>query len=332
MILPIFIPHAGCPHLCSFCNQRTISGEGDSSLAGARRQMENLLGWVRPDPANELAFYGGSFTALDPDRQEALLDLAETWRGQGLCGPLRLSTRPDAITPEILDRLRAHQVETIELGAQSLDDRVLELARRGHTAAQVRTASRLIRQGGFRLGLQLMTGLPGQDRPSLEDTKAQVLALHPDLVRIYPVLVIEGTLLADQWRQGAYRPQTVEEAVDACWPLYRDFPAAGIQVIRLGLQPDRELCAPGHILAGPFHPAFGELVKSRGVGLQVLEKIAELPGGDYNMIITCPDRMASIVRGQHRSNVRLWEETGKVRVAFQTGEKYELRILERKTV
>ena len=224
------------------------------------------------------------------------------------------------------------QVETIELGAQSLDDRVLELARRGHTAAQVRTASRLIRQGGFRLGLQLMTGLPGQDRPSLEDTKAQVLALHPDLVRIYPVLVIEGTLLADLWRQGAYRPQTVEEAVDACWPLYRDFTAAGIQVIRLGLQPDRELCAPGHILAGPFHPAFGELVKSRGVGLQVLEKIAELPGGDYNMIITCPDRLASIVRGQHRSNVRLWEETGKGRVAFQTGEKFEVRFHDRKTL
>lgn len=332
MILPIFIPHAGCPHQCSFCNQRTISGEGEGGLAGARRQMEELSAWVQPSPSNELAFYGGSFTALPDSIQEALLDLAETWRARGFFGPLRLSTRPDAITPPILDRLQNHGVETIELGAQSLDDRVLAQARRGHTAAQVHAASRLIRACGFRLGLQLMTGLPGQDAASLEDTKLQVLAIHPDLVRIYPVLVIEGTPLADQWRRGDYAPQTVEQAADACWTLYRDFTAAGIQVIRMGLQPDRELCAPGHILAGPFHPAFGEVVKSRGIGRQVLEEIAELPGGDYNMVITCPDRMASVVRGQHRSNVRLWEQTGKVRVIFQTGKTFEVMFHDRKTL
>ena len=332
MILPVFIPHAGCPHQCIFCNQQTISGEKDSSLEGARQQMEALLSWASPNPSNELAFYGGSFTALPLERQRGLLDLAEGWRARGLFGPLRLSTRPDSITPEILELLRVHRVETIELGAQSLDDRVLAQARRGHTAAQVHAASRLIRACGFRLGLQLMTGLPGQDAASLEDTKLQVLAIHPDLVRIYPVLVIEDTPLADQWRRGDYAPQTVEQAADACWTLYRDFTAAGIQVIRLGLQPDRELCAPGHILAGPFHPAFGEVVKSRGIGRQVLEEIAELPGGDYNMVITCPDRMASVVRGQHRSNVRLWEQTGKVRVIFQTGKTFEVMFHDRKTL
>ena len=158
MILPVFIPHAGCPYQCIFCNQRTISGEQDSSLEGARRQIEGLLAWARPDPSNELAFYGGSFTALPVDRQRALLELAETYRARGLFGPLRLSTRPDAITLEILALLREHQVETIELGAQSLDDRVLAAARRGHTGAQVREASQLIRQEGFRLGLQLMVG------------------------------------------------------------------------------------------------------------------------------------------------------------------------------
>ena len=133
MILPVFIPHAGCPYQCIFCNQRTISGEQDSSLEGARRQIEGLLAWARLDPSNELAFYGGSFTALPMDRQRALLELAETYRARGLFGPLRLSTRPDAITLEILALLREHHVETIELGAQSLDDRVLAAARRGHT-------------------------------------------------------------------------------------------------------------------------------------------------------------------------------------------------------
>ena len=332
MILPVFIPHAGCPHQCIFCNQRTISGEKDSSLEGASRQMEALLNWVRPDPTNELAFYGGSFTALPLERQKKLLDLAEGWRARGLFGSLRLSTRPDAITPEILALLRAHGVETIELGAQSLDDRVLEMAERGHTAAQIHKASQLIKEAGFQLGLQLMVGLPGQGTESLDGTCRQVVAIHPDLVRIYPVLVIAGTPLAELWHQGRYRALTVEEAVAACWPLYQAFTGAGIRVIRMGLQPDRELCAPGHILAGPFHPAFGEKVKSWGIGQQVLQKIAEQPRGNYNMVITCPDRLASLVRGQHRSNVRLWEQTGKVRVFFQTGETFEVIFHDRKTL
>lgn len=332
MILPVFIPHAGCPYQCIFCNQRTISGEQDSSLEGARRQIEGLLAWARPDPSNELAFYGGSFTALPMDRQRALLELAETYRARGLFGPLRLSTRPDAITLEILALLREHQVETIELGAQSLDDRVLAAARRGHTGAQVREASQLIRQEGFRLGLQLMVGLPGQGKESLAATCRQVVEIHPDLVRIYPVLVIAGTPLAELWRQGSYRALTVDEAAAACWPLYHAFTREGIRVIRMGLQPDRELCAPGHILAGPFHPAFGEKVKSWGIGQQVLRKIAEQPSGNYNMVITCPDKMASLVRGQHRSNVRLWEQTGKVRVFFQTGETFEVMFHDRKTL
>ena len=175
-------------------------------------------------------------------------------------------------------------------------------------------------------------------RKTLEDmgiifcSFSEAVKNHPDLVRIYPVLVIAGTPLAELWHQGRYRALTVEEAVAACWPLYRTFTGAGIRVIRMGLQPDRELCAPGHILAGPFHPAFGEKVKSWGIGQQVLQKIAEQPRGNYNMVITCPDRMASLVRGQHRSNVRLWEQTGKVRVFFQTGETFEVIFHDRKTL
>lgn len=332
MILPVFIPHLGCPHQCVFCNQRTISGETESGLGGGQRQLAELSTWVRPSLENQLAFYGGSFTALDLKLQQALLELAETYRAQGLFGSLRLSTRPDAIDNQELALLKAHGVTVVELGAQSLDDRVLALTERGHSARDVWEASRLIQAAGFTLGLQLMTGLPGQDRESLLQTRDQVLAIHPELVRIYPVLVIQGTPLAAAYRQGSYQPQSLEDAVEESTLLYDAFTGAGIQVIRLGLQPDRELCAPGHILAGPFHPAFGELVKSYSIRLKILRQIASLPPGNYNMVITCPKGLESMVRGQHRSNLRYFQEELGLPVTLETGEKLEVRFYDRETV
>ena len=332
MILPVFIPHWGCPQQCIFCNQGTITGEHDSSLKGAEKQLEQLARWVRPSAQNELAYYGGSFTALPMKTQEQLLDLAETYRTRGFFGPMRLSTRPDAITPAILDLLKQHGVRTIELGAQSLDDGVLQQARRGHTARQVWEVSRLIRQHGFQLGLQLMLGLPGQNADSVRDTLSQVLAIHPDLVRIYPVLVIDRTPLADMYRQGGYRPLTLEDAARQSWLLLEPLEQAGIRVIRMGLQPDKDLCAPGHILAGPFHPAFGEIVRSYGIRESLAQKIAQLPPKNYNMVITCPQNLDSRVRGQHRCNIQYWERTGRISVHIRRGGKFEVNFYDSKTL
>lgn len=332
MILPVFIPHWGCPQQCIFCNQRTITGEPESSLKGAQQQLADLAAWVRPSAGNELAYYGGSFTALPLALQEQLLELAEHYRGRGMFGPLRLSTRPDAITPEILALLQRHAVRTIELGAQSLDDRVLQLARRGHTAQDVWQASRAIRGAGFQLGLQLMVGLPGQTEHSLRDTLQQVLAIHPDIVRIYPVLVIDQTPLAEQFKTGKYTPLSIEEAAAQSWLLLDPMERAGIRVIRIGLQPDKELCAPGHILGGPFHPAFGEIVRSYGIREQLAKKIAQLPPKNYNMVITCPRCLDSRVRGQHRCNIQYWERTGHITVQILRGEKFEVKFYDGKTV
>lgn len=332
MILPVFIPHWGCRRQCIFCNQGTITGEHDSSLAGARKQLEELAAWVHPSSENELAYYGGSFTALPLELQEQLLDLAEAYRSRGFFGPMRLSTRPDAITGPILQLLQKHGVKTIELGAQSLDDHVLQLARRGHTAKDVWKASKDIREAGFQLGLQLMAGLPGQTQQSVRDTLQQVLAIHPDIVRIYPVLVIDHTPLAEQYRAGSYKPLSIEAAARQSWLLLEPLEQAGIRVIRIGLQPDKDLCAPGHILAGPFHPAFGEIVRSYGIREQVAKKIAQLPVKNYNMVITCPQSLDSRVRGQHRCNIAYWERTGRISVHILRGENFEVKFYDSKTV
>lgn len=332
MILPVFIPHWGCPQQCIFCNQGTITGKHDSSLQGAKKQLEELTSWVRPSDDNELAYYGGSFTALPLDLQEQLLELAEQYRTRGYFGPMRLSTRPDAITEPILALLKKHGVKTIELGAQSLDDAVLQLSRRGHTAKDVWDASKAIRDAGFQLGLQLMAGLPGQTEESLRATLQEVLAIHPDVVRIYPVLVIEHTPLAELYRAGKYAPLTIEEAAAQSWLLLNALERAGIRVIRIGLQPDKDLCAPGHILAGPFHPAFGEIVRSYGIRQWVSKKIAQLPPKNYNMVITCPQSLDSRVRGQHRCNILYWERTGQISVQILRGEKFEVNFYDSETV
>ncbi len=320
-VIPVFISFAGCPHRCIFCNQRVINGESENSLRAAEEQIARAEAWVLPGAANELAFYGGSFTALPLDRQRALLSLAEGRRRKGLFGRIRLSTRPDAITPEILEQLQEFGVETVELGVQSLDDRVLALAERGHTAADVERAASLLRRYGFRIGFQLMVGLPGETEDSLRLTRDRVLSLAPDLCRIYPLLVLSGTKLAQLWEAGAYAPLSLEQAVSRTAYFHQAFTAAGIRVIRMGLQPDRDLCAPGHILAGPFHPAFGELVLSHEYRTRIESLIEAQPPGNYNMIITCPDRLASVLRGQHRCNVEAWEAGGRIRVVFRQGEK-----------
>ncbi|MCD8390344.1 MAG: radical SAM protein [Firmicutes bacterium] len=262
--IPIFVPHRGCPFDCVFCNQKRITGtQSEVTPDDVRRIIEEHLKTLPKDGAYiEAAFFGGSFTGIPMDEQSALLSAAREYIKSGdICG-IRLSTRPDYIDTTILDNLLKYGVTTIELGVQSMNDEVLFKSGRGHTARQVRDAAELIGRYPFTLGLQMMTGLPGDTPERSLATADEIIRLHPKIVRIYPTLTIEDTVLADMYRAGAYMPQNVEEAAELCKKLLLKFEENGIAVIRLGLQSTDEICENGSVVAGPVHSSFGELVES----------------------------------------------------------------------
>lgn len=307
-ILPVFVPHWGCPHACVFCNQRRISGTNAPATAqDVKNSISGAAAFLPQGGKRQLAFYGGSFTAIPADEQEALLNAAKEALDRGEIDAVRLSTRPDAINETVLARLRRYGVETIELGAQSMDDEVLRLTGRGHTASDVERASRLIRAAGFRLVLQMMTGLPGADDEKDVETARRIIALRPDGARIYPTVIVRDTELCDLWQAGQYREHTVEDAVRVCARILPLFEEAGIPVIRLGLNPTEELSG-GAAVAGAYHPALGELVKSR----ILLEKARALLNGvepGSRVRIGVGKGKTSQMAGQHRENLtRLKEE------------------------
>ena len=306
-IIPIFIPHAGCPHQCVFCNQKTISGQKTAALEGAKEQINRWLERVKPSVENEAAFYGGSFTGLDITLQKELLALTDELLARKVIGSVRLSTRPDYIDDERLELLRNHGVKLVELGVQSLDDKVLAAAERGHTAEQVTNAVALLKKYDFKVGLQLMVGMPEQDFASVKDTVEKVLVLKPDIARIYPLLVIKGTPLAKSYEAGEFEPLSLEEAVEQAAYMYKKLSEAGIKIIRVGLQPDDELCAEGNILAGPFHPSMGELVQSYLLREKLTPQILETAKQNSEAIlILCPRKLESKVRGMRNGNVKYW--------------------------
>jgi len=302
-ILPVFVPHLGCPHACVFCNQRRISGAERPATAGdVKNSITRAAAFLPKGGKRQLAFYGGSFTAIPAPEQEALLGAAKAALDRGEIDAIRLSTRPDAIDGAVLDRLKRYGVETVELGAQSMDNAVLRLSGRGHTAADVETASRLIKAAGFRLILQMMTGLPGASDESDTETARRLIALEPDGVRVYPTVIVRDTALYDMWRAGTYREHTVEDAVRVCARIVPLFDAAGIPVIRLGLNPTEELSG-GAAAGGAYHPALGELIKSR----ILLDKARALLDGiapGSRVTIAVGKGKASQMAGQHRENLR----------------------------
>lgn len=259
----LFVPNCGCPHRCSFCNQRTITGKlSQPTPDDVRNAADTALRTLGSDAAGaEIAFFGGSFTAIERSYMVSLLEAAVPYLRNGSFRGIRISTRPDAISPEILLILRHYGVTTIELGAQSMDDRVLAANGRGHTSGQIRQASELIRSEGFALGLQMMTGLLGDTDEGARRTASELAALSPDCVRIYPTIVLRGTALGELYLCGEYRPQTLNGAVALCAELLDFFEQRGIAVIRLGLHASPEL--ERDMLAGPWHPAFRELCESK---------------------------------------------------------------------
>ena len=260
--ISLFVPHQGCPHQCSFCNQKTISGSVKKLTP--RDVRETLLKAVSDgvDPENtEIAFFGGSFTAVERNYMISLLEETKPFTEERkFCG-IRVSTRPDAIDGEVLGILKEYGVTSIELGAQSTDSQVLLLNHRGHTRDDVIRASRLIKEYGFSLGLQMMTGLLGDTPEKSLKTAEDIIDLRPDTVRIYPTIVLEGTYLGELYKKGEYKPQTLEEATELCAVLLKRFYDENIAVIRLGLHSGGNV-EDGYI-AGPYHPAFGELCESK---------------------------------------------------------------------
>ena len=317
-ILPVFVPHLGCPHDCVFCNQKRISGQALPATAEAVvqtiRQGISVAG-----PGCELAFYGGSFTAIPVQEQEALLGAALPFLRSGDLAAIRVSTRPDAVDAASLERLRRFGVKTVELGAQSMWDEVLTASGRGHTAADTCRSAALLREAGFSVILQMMTGLPGSNDELDIETARQIIALRPDGVRIYPTVVLRDTALFDLWRTGLYQEHTVEDAVCVCAEILPLFRQAGIPVIRLGLNPTDDLSG-GAAAAGAYHPAMGELVRSRILLTRARTLLADTAPGDRVTLTVAPGLVSPMI-GQHRCNLQtLMEEFALTSLQVRPGE------------
>ena len=306
----IFVPHNGCPHACTFCNQREITGQQYQPTA---KDVEDAVRTARESLGDgtksaEIAFFGGSFTAIDRSYMTELLEAASPYVHSGEFAGIRLSTRPDAIDREILDILKEHGVTSIELGAQSMSDKVLLMNRRGHTADDVRNASELIREYGFSLGLQMMTGMYGSDYDTDKQTAERLAELRPDTMRIYPTVVLKGTELYRLYISGEYEPQTVEQAVVLCAELLRYFEKKNIKVIRLGLHDSDSLRE--NMAAGAFHPAFRELCESEIMYRNALKELEEknITSGSVEIHVN-PSSLSKFI-GQKRRNIKRLEKKG----------------------
>jgi histone acetyltransferase (RNA polymerase elongator complex component) len=306
MIIPFFIPHSGCPHQCVFCNQKNITGQSKPIAPSAIPQrITEYLAISSSNTPPQVAFYGGSFTALPFETQKAYLLAVQPFITASKIGSIRLSTRPDCITSEVLALLKEYHVNTIELGAQSMDDAVLTRSGRGHSAADTVNAVHLIKSHDFLIGLQLMPGLPGDSADSFMKTTDTVIALKPDFVRIYPSLVIKDTPLEDLYTSGRYMPLSLDDAVLLCRTALERFQVAGIDVIRIGLQPTEELEKPGMIIAGPYHPAFRQLVESSILLDKMRSMLRNHAGKTGSVIFQVNPKDLSAAIGQKRSHIEL---------------------------
>lgn len=311
LFVPFFIPHLGCPHRCVFCDQEKVAG-----ARGVLPSAEELVARIEayragaPGRSLEAAFYGGTFTALPLADQEALLAPLQPLLERGSLASIRLSTRPDAVDGTTAVYLKERGVATVELGVQSLDPEVLTLSGRGHGVAEVGLAVAALKGAGIAVGIQLMPGLPGDTKERSLSTLRAALALSPSFLRIYPTLVIEGTELAERYRCGAYTPLALPDAVSLCKEMLVAAAHAGIPVIRVGLQPTAELERPGTLIAGPYHPAFGQLVAS-GICFDVMCTLLDgVPAGSRVSFGAPRGRVSDLV-GQKRGNlVRLAERHG----------------------
>lgn len=309
LIIPVFIPHRGCPHHCLFCNQEKISGVGRDEVSSLDVAGTIDL-WLARSPGRasvQVAFYGGSFTCLPTSEQVAMLAAVQPYITAGKVACIRLSTRPDCIDPAVCRLLREFRVGVVELGVQSFNDRVLDENRRGHDAAQCRTAVALLKEAGMQVGLQLMPGLPGETGRSFLQGIAEAARLKPDFVRLYPVVVVAGSGLEVRFLQNRYRPLSLNRAIALTARAWTLLDEAAIPVVRMGLQPSESLTRS--YVAGPYHPAFGELVQARLWLKRLRARLARLRPGE-NLDIHISQRDQSAVTGMKKANIKRLDELG----------------------
>jgi histone acetyltransferase (RNA polymerase elongator complex component) len=314
-IIPIFISHVGCRHRCIYCDQGRIA-RPVAAIPGLEQIAEEIERYLKLGTRKrkncqtvQAAFYGGSFTALPLETQRRFLHSVTPFLEAGKVHSLRISTRPDCCPPECLAMLKEHKVATIELGVHSLDDEVLRVSQRGYTKKEVRKAVRELHQGSFEMGIQLMIGLPGDCAQTFAATVEEVIELRPHFIRLYPTVVIKGTRLEQWFLQGRYQPLALAEAITLAKTALQRFRQAGIPVIRVGLQPTPSLEAPGVIVAGPFHPAFRQLVESSLLFEQAVSLLenAEIEERSYPTFLVAPKDISTFY-GQGGQNIRRLRE------------------------
>ena len=307
--ISIFVPHIGCPNKCSFCNQRYITGT--CKAPNADDVEKAVITAVKSKKYNaqntEIAFFGGSFTAINRTYMLSLLEAASSFVKIGLVKGIRISTRPDAIDDEILMLLKEYNVTAIELGAQSFNNYVLKMNNRGHTAKDIENAAMLIRKHGFELGLQIMTGLYCDDNESLERTAKKIIEIKPDTVRIYPTVVLKNTYLGYLQEKGEYIAPTAEESAPFCARLLQLFEKEGIKVIKLGLHSSETV--EGDMMGGAYHPAFRELCDGHIYLAKTLEKISD-KDKNQQYVIYVNKKVLSKAKGQQKRNEKALKNKG----------------------
>ncbi len=297
-IIPVFIPHQGCPQKCIFCNQANITGRDIAPItpewvSSSIKQGLSLKRKVQR-AETQVAFYGGTFTGLDNALQEKILSaVLPFWEGKEIHS-IRISTRPDYIDFEKIALLRRYPVKTVELGIQSMSDTVLAKTRRGHSSNDNLQAIRMLKEAGFQVGAQIMIGLPGEDNKGILATLESLFACKPEFMRIYPTLVLKETLLADLYRKGSYHPLTLQEAVEICRNVFILCRESGVTVIRMGLQADASL--EKSIISGPYHPAFGQIVMAEVLRNEIMKRLEPFLGAD-EVQIRVGSRAVSLLTG-----------------------------------
>ena len=307
-IIPIFVPHLGCPNDCSFCNQKSISGEQKMITSeDIKNTIDNFLENIKEDAYKEVAFFGGSFTGIEVEKQEEFLKTAYQYIKDKKINSIRVSTRPDYINKTELKLLKKYKVKTIELGVQSSNDYILKKIGRGHTFEDVKKASKMIRLHRFKLGHQMMVGLPDSTRIDDINTAKALIKLKPKMVRIYPVLVVKGTQLEKDYESGLYEPLSVVQAVETCKELVAMFNKKKIEVIRIGLQTTEEISNPENdgsdVVAGPYHPAFRQLVESGLWYDSIVSKIKKLNVKVKEVQVTANPADTNNIIGHKKENV-----------------------------
>lgn len=306
LIIPIFIMNRGCPERCIFCNEKIAAGDFVSEVIKSffDAEVDSYLRWNKDKLRRvEIAFYGGNFTGLETDYQERLLSWAGAYIQKGQVDSIRISTRPDYIDGERLDFLRSRGVRTVEIGAQSFNDEVLRFACRGHDGRTTVQAIKLLKEKGFKTGIHLMAGLPHDTLERFMETLACAVHLKPDTARVHPVLVFKDTPLASEYREGRYRPLSLDEAIQWCRLAWETLAPEGIRIIRFGLQMTPEMSKEGAVLAGPMHPSFGSMVHSAVYYSATLKLLRDIPKPSRCLRFLVAKRDVSHFRGFGNNNM-----------------------------